>query len=262
MKLCFFGCGNIAQAIIDGLLKNGVQYGDISCIERNPKKIQSLKEKNLKVLEPKDLSNKNFDLVLLAVKPKDALIAEKIIFKHAPETTILTTVAGIELNNYSKPRSVIRSMPNTACAFGKGVTALYGSDSRSNEFQLAQKLFNKIGHTLLLKKEEEMHTFTSIIGSGQAFIFEVLKIYFFELKQIEIKNKIDATDIFKFFVSSLGDSFEQEPDFETLINKIKSPGGTTQAGLESLEKSEVANVFRSAFEAAKKRSIEISNEHN
>ena len=262
MKLCFFGCGNIAQAIIDGLLKNGVQYGDISCIERNPKKIQSLKEKNFKVLELEDLSSKNFDLIFLAVKPKDALEAEKSIFKHAPNAKILTTVAGIALDKYSKPNSVIRSMPNTACAIGKGITALYGYDLESREFQLAHQLFNKIGHTLLLKNEEEMHAFTSIIGSGQAFIFEVLKTYLFEFKKIGLKNEIATTDIFKFFISSLGDSFEEDPDFESLINKIKSPGGTTQAGLESLEKSEVANVFRSAFEAAKKRSIEISNEHN
>ena len=54
--------------------------------------------------------------------------------------------------------------------------------------------------------------------------------------------------------------FSNEPDFETLINKIKSPGGTTQAGLESLEKNDLESVFKEAFRAAKNRSIEISNE--
>ena len=55
MKVCFFGCGNIAQSIIDGILKNGVQSEKIFCIERNPKRVQFLKEKNFKVLELEDL---------------------------------------------------------------------------------------------------------------------------------------------------------------------------------------------------------------
>ena len=112
---------------------------------------------------------------------------------------------------------------------------------------------------LLLKNEEEMHVFTSIIGSGQAFLFEVLRIYLSELEKIASYNE-DVNEIFKDFVSSLGDSFSNEPDFETLINKIKSPGGTTQAGLKSLEKNHLDSIFKQAFRAAKDRSIEISNE--
>ena len=104
-----------------------------------------------------------------------------------------------------------------------------------------------------------MHAFTSIIGSGQAFLFEVLRIYLDELEKIASDNA-DVIEIFKDFVTSLGDSFSDEPDFETLINKIKSPGGTTQAGLESLEKNHMESIFKQAFRAAKDRSIEISNE--
>jgi pyrroline-5-carboxylate reductase len=66
--------------------------------------------------------------------------------------------------------------------------------------------------------------------------------------------------MFQDFVSSLGDSFFQEHNFESLINKIKSPGGTTQAGLESLEKNNLDKILQDAFKAAEDRSIEISNE--
>ena len=259
MNVCFVGCGNIAQAMIDGLIRSGVSSSSINCIERNKRKVELLKEKNLKVIELDNLATENFDLVILSVKPKDALTAEKNIFKVAPNSKILTVVAGIELNKYSNPNSVIRSMPNTSSAFGKGITALYANDHSSKEFNLANDLFKKIGHVFILKNEEEMHVFTSIIGSGQAFLFEVLRIYLDELEKIASDNA-DVKEIFKDFVSSLGDSFSNEPDFETLINKIKSPGGTTQAGLESLEKNYLENIFKQAFIAAKDRSIEISNE--
>ena len=259
MNVCFVGCGNIAQAIIEGLIKSGVSPSRINCIERNKRKVELLKEKNLKVIELDNLATENFDLVVLSVKPKDALTAEKKIFKVAPNSKILTVVAGIELKKYSNPNSVIRSMPNTSSAFGKGITALYANDHSTKEFNLANDLLKKIGHVFILKNEEEMHIFTSIIGSGQAFLFEVLRIYLDELKKIKPDN-VDIKEIFKDFVSSLGDSFSNEPDFETLINKIKSPGGTTQAGLESLEKNYLERIFKQAFVAAKDRSIEISNE--
>ena len=259
MNVCFLGCGNIAQAIIDGLIRSGVSSSRITCIERNEKKVKLLEDKNLKVIELENLAEENFDFVILAVKPKDALTAEKDIFKVAPNSKILTVVAGIELNKYSNPNSVVRSMPNTSTAFGKGITALYAIDQSSKEFNLANDLFQKVGHVFTLKNEEDMHDFTSIIGSGQAFLFEVLRIYLEELEKIASDNA-DVLEIFKDFVTSLGDSFSNEPDFETLINKIKSPGGTTQAGLESLEKNNMESIFKQAFRAAKDRSIEISNE--
>tara|TARA_E500000081_G_scaffold17721_1_gene21494 strand:- start:1109 stop:1567 length:459 start_codon:yes stop_codon:yes gene_type:complete len=151
-------------------------------------------------------------------------------------------------------------MPNTACAFGKGITGLYADDQKSHGFKNAIKLFSRTGHVLALENEGEMHRFTSIIGSGQAFLFQVLKVYLLELEKISFNDGNNLNDVFNHFVSSLGDSFAEEPDFENLINRIKSPGGTTQAGLESLENSELDKIFREAFEAAKNRSIEISNE--
>jgi len=151
-------------------------------------------------------------------------------------------------------------MPNTACAFGKGITALYADDQKSNGFKNASNLFSRTGHVLALENEGEMHEFTSIIGSGQAFLFQLLKVYLLELEKIAFNDGNNLNDVFNHFVSSLGDSFAEELDFENLINRIKSPGGTTQAGLESLENSELDKIFREAFKAAKNRSIEISNE--
>ena len=260
MKVCFLGCGNIAQAIIDGLLKSGIQPSNIACIERNEHRVKSLKSQNLQIIELDNLASLDFDLIILAVKPKDALSAEKSIAKMAPKVAILSVVAGIEIEKYSQPHSIIRAMPNTACAFCKGVTALYAEDRNSTAFNNANSLFTMVGHVLVLQSEEEMHRFTSIIGSGQAFLFQVLNIYLQELEKISSSNHVTAKSMFQDFISSLGDSFSQDQNFESLINKIKSPGGTTQAGLESLEKNNLDRILQDAFQAAEDRSIEISNE--
>jgi pyrroline-5-carboxylate reductase len=260
MKICFLGCGNIAQAIIDGLIKSGMQPSNIACIERNEQRVKSLKSQNLQIIELENLASIDFDLIVLAVKPKDALSAAQSILKHAPTAIILSVVAGIGIEKYSQPKSIIRVMPNTACAFGKGVTAIYALDQSSVAFSSANSLFRKVGHVLTLQNEDEMHRFTSIIGSGQAFLFQVLNTYLKELEKISSTDQVAAKSMFQDFVSSLGDSFSQNPSFESLINKIKSPGGTTQAGLESLEKNNLDKIFQDAFKAAENRSIEISNE--
>ncbi len=260
MKICFLGCGNITQAIIDGLLKSGISSSGIYCIERNEQRVESLRTQNLQTIELKDLASMDFDLILLAVKPKDALSAEQSIFKMAPAAAILSVVAGIGIEKYSQPNTIIRAMPNTACAFGKGVTAIYAADQSSAGFKNAKSLFSKIGHVLMLQSEDEMHRFTSVIGSGQAFLFQVLDIYLKELEKISTTNQAAAKSMFQDFISSLVDSFSQEQNFESLINKIKSPGGTTQAGLESLKKNNLEKILKDAFRAAEDRSIEISNE--
>ena len=260
MKICFLGCGNIAQAIIDGLLKSGIAPSNIACIERNEQRVESLRAQDLQIIELENLASGDFDLIILAVKPKDALSAEQNISKMAPNTAILSVVAGIGIEKYSQPNAIIRAMPNTACAFRKGVTAMYAEDQNSAAFNAANNLFTKVGHVLALQSEDEMHRFTSIIVSGQAFLFQVLNTYLQELEKIASSDQTAAKLMFQDFISSLGDSFSQEQNFESLINKIKSPGGTTQAGLESLKKNNLDKILKDAFQAAEDRSIEISNE--
>ena len=103
MKICFLGCGNIAQAIIDGLLKSGMQPSKIACIERNEQRVNSLKTQDLQIIELENLASVDFDLIVLAVKPKDALSAEQSILKLAPKSIILSVVAGIGIEKYSQP---------------------------------------------------------------------------------------------------------------------------------------------------------------
>jgi pyrroline-5-carboxylate reductase len=206
------------------------------------------------------LSDNIFDLIVLAVKPKDALAVAQKIEDLSPNSTILTVVAGIGISKYPTSASIIRSMPNTASAYNKGITALYAEDHQTPAFKNACGLFERVGHIMVMDNEDDIHAFTSIIGSGQAFLFQVLNVYLGELKAINKGSDEHAINIFQDFVSSLGDLFEQERDFEMLINKIKSPGGTTQAGLESLENSKIDSIFKDAFQSARNRSREISNE--
>jgi len=261
MKVCFIGCGNIAQAIIEGLLKANFSPKKIICVERNQEKIDLLKAKEIQVKSLECLSEDIFDLIVLAVKPKDALAVAKDIKDLAPNASILTVVAGIGIAKYPDSNAIIRSMPNTASAFNKGITALYAEDKQTNAFKNACELFEMVGNIMIMENEDDIHTFTSIVGSGQAFLFKILNIYLDELKVLNKADNKKTINSFKDFVSSLGDLFNKERDFEILISQIKSPGGTTQAGLESLEENQIDLIIKDAFKAAKNRSIQISDEN-
>ena len=260
MKICFLGAGNIAQAIISGLLKAEVLPADIVCIERNSEKIVRLESQHISVQSLGSLADKMFDLIILAVKPKDAIAAAQDLMNVAPHTPVLTLVAGIEIAQYPNPDLIIRAMPNTAAAYNKGITALYANNKALHAFQHSIELFETVGHVMIMDREDDIHIFTSIVGSGQAFLFKILNTYLTKLKKLSKGNDEQAIEMFKDFVGSLGDLFNQEGDFEMLINKIKSPGGTTQAGLESLEKNNIDLVIEEAFKAAEQRSIAINNE--
>jgi pyrroline-5-carboxylate reductase len=238
MKICFLGAGNIAQAIISGLLKAEVLPADIVCIERNSEKIVLLESQHISVQSLGSLADNMFDLIILAVKPKDAIAAAQD----------------------PNPDLIIRAMPNTAAAYNKGITALYANNKALHAFQHSIELFETVGHVMIMDREDDIHVFTSIVGSGQAFLFKILNTYLTKLKELSKGNDEQAIEMFKDFVGSLGDLFNQEGDFEMLINKIKSPGGTTQAGLESLEKNNIDLVIEEAFKAAEQRSIAINNE--
>ena len=261
MKVCFVGGGNIAQAIIEGLLKANFSPKEIICVERNQEKIDLLKAKEIQVKSLECLSEDTFDLIVLAVKPKDAIAVAEDVQGLAPNTSILTVVAGIGIAKYPDPSAIIRSMPNTASAFNKGITALYAEDKHTPAFKNACELFEIVGNIMIMENEDDIHTFTSIVGSGQAFLFKILNIYLAELKALNKEDNEQAINSFKDFVSSLGDLFNKERDFEILINQIKSPGGTTQAGLESLEDNQIDLIIKDAFKAAKKRSMQISDEN-
>ena len=149
MKICFIGGGNISQAIIDGLLKSSLPPEEIVCIERNQKKMELLKTQKITMASFECLSENKFDLIILAVKPKDALAVAQKIESLVPNSTILTVVAGIGISKYPASASIIRSMPNTASAYNKGITALYAEDQQTLSFKNACSIFQRVGHIMV-----------------------------------------------------------------------------------------------------------------
>tara|TARA_B100000029_G_scaffold78365_3_gene69852 strand:- start:7777 stop:8562 length:786 start_codon:yes stop_codon:yes gene_type:complete len=260
MKLCFYGCGNIAQAIIKGLIKDDFHAKNILVIERNPKHKRFITGNKLRAIQTNHIAQHKPDLIILCVKPKDVRSALMTI--QDVETPLVSVAAGItvaKLKRLYRYGEVIRVMPMTGSAYRMGITALFGKQHTLLGYKRTRKLFKRIGVVCELKTEGEMHAFTGIIGGGQAYLYFILQNYQSAINAFSC-NENEAQKILYNFVASMAAAINENHDLKILVNEIRSPGGTTNAGIKSLEKDKVPKAFKDAFKAAKERSKNIQNE--
>ena len=262
-KIVFYGCGNISQSIIQGLISSGVSVKDISFIDRNPINKNKLKEMGINAQNKKNPVHSEA-LVILAVKPKDANNALKEISDITLSPKLISVVAGIKienLNKYFNEAQIVRAMPITASAFKKGITAVYGEDNNKELVKETKKIFDQVGKSIILKNEDEMNVFTGLIGSGSAYFFYLLEVYEQHLLRLCNNNKKDVNDIMVNFLDGISSSINNATSLNEAIKLIASKGGTTEAGINSLKGNNVLQLFEKGIISAVNRSKELGDEY-
>ena len=173
-NIAFFGGGNIAQSIIEGLINSGYSSKNIFFVDRNSNNQKALNKLGIKKLSG---AKNKIDLHILAVKPKDATAAFETILEAHAQPKIVSLVAGVKTKRYKsigKNIEIMRAMPNTSSKYGLGITAVYNSSFKQTDLSRVIKLFEKIGIVITLKEEKKIDTFTGMIGSGPAYFFYLL----------------------------------------------------------------------------------------
>lgn len=262
-KTLFYGAGNISQSIIKGLIKNGVSKKDILFIDRNPSNTKELLKMGIKSISKNHLNNE-IGMIILAIKPKDTFQACQEIADKIDTPNIVSVVAGIKLNKieqYFKKAKVVRAMPITASAYGKGITAIYGKPACKILINKSKKLFNQVGTSIILEKESEIDNFTGLIGSGPAYFFYLLKVYEKRVLKLCNGDRKVANKIISNFLDGISSSVAADVGMDEAINMIASKKGTTEAGINSLKSNNVLQLFEKGIISAVKRSKEISNEY-
>lgn len=261
-NIAFYGAGNISISIIKGLIQSGFNSENIFYVDRNIKNqanLQKLKTRNLK-----GNLNKEIDLFILAVKPKDAIEAYKEILKNYKKPKIVSLVAGIKSKKYIKINNSVeflRAMPNTSSASCNGITAIYNSSFKKNNLKKVISLFSKIGLVLNFDNELKIDSFTGMIGSGPAYFFYLLKSYEKKLNHICNGDKKLIKKIIVNLLQGVAISVETNIGLNDLIKQVASKKGTTEAGLNTFKKNKLNKLFEEGIESAIKRSKEISSEH-
>lgn len=261
MTIYFLGGGNMAEAIISGLVKHSDT--PIHVANRGEEKRLRLQERygvGVSVALPPLQAE---DVLVLAVKPQDMQAACAGVQTNG--ALVLSVAAGLSLNTLSSylggAKRLIRIMPNTPGSIGLGVSGMFAADGVSHtDKRTAETIMAVTGEVLWLDSEEQMHSITGISGSGPAYVFYLLEA----LQQAALEQGFDdeqarmlSLATFKGAVA-LAEAGGEE--FSVLRQNVTSKGGTTFAALETFGKHGVAEAIQAGVAACVARSREIATQ--
>ena len=263
-KIAFIGGGNMAEAIICGLLREDVGAG-ICVAEISPKRRDELTAQfpHVRVLGDAAEAAEWGEVVILAIKPQQAGgvlgLIERVV---TPDKLVISIMAGIPSSkietNLSPGCRIIRAMPNTPGLIGAGATAVCpGRKASSDDLDLARRIFALIGTTVSVE-EKLMDAVTALSGSGPAYVFTFIEA----LTDAGVKNGLPrdvAAQLAVQTVLGAARMVAETGEHPTLLKeKVTSPGGTTIAALHVLENGSFRGVVMNAVDAACLRSKELA----
>ncbi|MDR3322785.1 MAG: pyrroline-5-carboxylate reductase [Zoogloeaceae bacterium] len=266
MKITFIGGGNMAQALIGGLLRQGFVPADLQVVELLPALRQKLGETcGVVCLEEVGAAALETDLLVLAVKPQQMREALSPLAGRLQHQIVVSIAAGLTLETLSRwlggYRRLVRAMPNTPALIGAGMAGLCAlPDVTLNERLAAEQVLAAAGATLWVEEEAMMDAVTAISGSGPAYLF--LFVEALEQAALELGFAPEAARQLA-LATTLGSArlAADAPDSPAVLReKVTSKGGTTAAALAVMAKKEVAAGLIAGAKAAALRSRELAQQ--
>lgn len=270
-NLLLIGCGKMGSAMLDVWIKQSAfTTAHIINLETPPMAKTAPDNCHFysSLNDYKVSETSNPDVVILAVKPQVIqVVMEEITQTKLDAELYLSIIAGKPLhffeNFLSSDAAVIRSMPNTPAAIGKGITALFGNkNANQNHLEIAQRLLSACGDVEILDDENLMDAVTALSGSGPAYIYLMIEAMTDAGVQLGLSKEIAGNLARKTVIGAayLAES-ESETSAEQLRKNVTSPGGTTEAALNILMNHDPSlhSLMGKALQAAKHRSIELAS---
>ena len=264
-RIAFIGGGNMASAIIGGLLQQGLAASQVTVVEPFAEARARLKQQfGVDALEQAGPPLADAGLVVWAVKPqtfRDAAAQAKAYVSGALQLSVAAGIRSDSIAAWLGTQRIVRSMPNTPALVGKGMTGLYARPAVGSEDKArVEQVIATTGEHLWVAQERHLDAVTALSGSGPAYVF-----YFLEaMTQAGTEMGLDAQQARRLAVGTFAGASElarasSEP-LATLRERVTSKGGTTYAALTSLEQDQVKASFVKALHAACKRAEELGDE--
>lgn len=258
--LVLLGCGKMGSALLEGWLSEGVPPASVWVIEPRPSDWLSTTGVHLNEDLPPAPA-----IVLLAVKPQmmGAALPQVAALGNGA-TLFLSIAAGTRIasfeNEFGARTPVVRAMPNTPAAVGRGITAIVGNSVASPaDLDLAERLMSAVGQVVRLEREEQIDAVTAVSGSGPAYVFHLIEALA-AAGEAEGLAPALAMQLARATVCGSGElAFRAPETAEQLRVNVTSPGGTTAAALAVLMDpgSGLPPLLRKAVHAAVERGREL-----
>jgi pyrroline-5-carboxylate reductase len=265
MKVAFIGGGNMASAIIGGLVARDFPRGDLLVVEVDSNaRTRITASFGVKAIEAPAVALSEADVVVLAVKPQKMREVAASVAALAENALVVTIAAGIRLEDLSRwlagHERLIRAMPNMPALVHAGVTGLFAMPAVSEEDRgAAQQLLAAVGATLWFDSESDLDAVTAVSGSGPAYVFYALEALETAARELGIKEGAARSLALWTFVGAAKLAIERAEGPAALRAQVTSKGGTTERAIEVLERAEVKARFVEAVKAACERSRELGS---
>jgi pyrroline-5-carboxylate reductase len=266
VNITFIGGGNMASALIGGLLQQDFSPAQLCVVEISPEAREKLQHAfGVQTVANLAQGTTHGKVIVLAVKPQQLSATARELAPLLDNHLVISIAAGIRATDISRwlggHSRVVRAMPNTPALIRAAITGLYAmAGVTSEERRNAEAVLGAVGTVLWVEKEELLDAVTAISGSGPAYVFyfiEAMQSAARELgltpaqaRQMSIDTVLGAARLAS--VSS--------EDAAVLRARVTSPGGTTERAIESLEHDGVKSAIGRAIQAASQRSKELADE--
>src|SRR6185369_11338247 len=263
--IAFIGGGNMASAIIGGLIRQGLPAANIEVVEPfAPARDKLRTEFGIAAQERAGAALERAGLVVWAVKPQTFKEAAAPARAHTANALQLSVAAGIRSDSIAQwlgTQRIVRSMPNTPALIGKGMTALYARPGVSAQDKTrVEQVIATTGQSLWVQEEAQLDAVTALSGSGPAYVFFFLEA----MTQAGAQMGLSREQAYQLAVGTFAGASElaraSDDPPEVLRQRVTSKGGTTYAAITSMEQDQVQALFIKALHAARQRAKELGEE--
>jgi pyrroline-5-carboxylate reductase len=263
VKLAFIGGGNMASALIGGLIARGAKPSSICVVEPVPAARRRLAARfKVRASAAADARVLAADTLVLAVKPQDMRSAVAPLAGKLRGKLVISVAAGIRLRDLARwlggHVQLIRCMPNTPALIGAGIAGLFAPPAASAaEKRRAERILGAVGKVVWVKDEALLDPVTAVSASGPAYVFWFIEQLAASGVALGLEPEASAKLALETVLGAakLAASSKEPP--AVLRERVTSRGGTTAAALAVFEEMRLAEHFGRAIEAASRRGAEL-----
>ena len=260
----FIGSGNMAEALIKGILSAGLYGADEVCASDISSERLDYIAGEYKICT----ENSNSDLaarssiVILSVEPQNiSEVLEEIKDSLTSDAVVISIAAGVTVERIAGALGkvqVIRVMPNMPALVGNGMSGIYSTNATADSMQMAVKLFSAVGKTIVVESEELIDAVTAVSGSGPAYFFLLIEEMIKAAEKLGLSGEAAEELVLQTARGAAILAYGSEHGPAELRKKVASPGGTTEAAIKVFADGGFGELVANAMTAARDRSVELS----
>ena len=263
-NITFIGGGNMAQALIGGLLARGLPATRITVSDPVEKVRLMLAEKDVHVTDDNAAAIRDADIVVFAVKPQVFAGILKPLKGQLEGKLVISIVAGAEIATIAsilETGRIVRVMPNTPALVQTGAHGLFANEAvTAQDRELASQVLASTGLTSWVNSEAQIDAVTAVSGSGPAYFFYMMESMIRAGKNLGLDEKVATALTLQTALGAAQMAITSASSPAELRRNVTSPNGTTQAAIEVFDHAHISQNIQAALAAAQKRSQELAQE--